>query len=178
MAYKSDGGPKGGQTAGGRAAGDVGGRGGMGGMSGNRGSDKAGRDVAAKRPVRTDQNFITPNYSWDQAQISDFGITGGLMNLGRGILAGNTYAGRQPLGFGSGGNVGARSGGGGEKMNPMLLARQQAAPQMFMPQQQAPAATRPLMPMGYQSGQMFGTGGKYGGSSFRPGYSFLTPGSY
>lgn len=170
MAYKSDGGPKGGQTASGRAAGDVGGRGGMGGQSGNRGSDKAGRDVAAKRPVRADQNFITPNYSWDQAQISDFGITGGLMNLGRGILAGNTYAGRQPLGFGSGGNVGARSGGAGEKMNvSQMLAGLQYKP----PKPVAAAAPQGLMfkPQTYQPSRVNIPGGMPYGVSFNP-YKF------
>lgn len=56
-------------------------------------------------------------------------------------------------------------------------------PQMFMPQQQqaAPAAA-PAQQMApkqlFAPGMFMNTGGKYGGSAFRPGYSFLTPGSY
>lgn len=42
---------------------------------------------------------ITPKYGWDQAQISDFGITGGLMNAFKGVMAGNTYDGRMPQGL-------------------------------------------------------------------------------
>lgn len=54
-------------------------------------------------------------------------------------------------------------------------------PQMFMPQQQAAPAAAPqaaLKPQGFAPGMFMNTGGKYGGSAFRPGYNFLQPGSY
>lgn len=44
-------------------------------------------------------DFITPKYSWDQAQLSDFGIGGGLRNALRGLIADNTYTGRMPQGL-------------------------------------------------------------------------------
>lgn len=46
--------------------------------------------------------WTTPNYSWDQAKLSDFGILGAASNMLGGILAGNTYAGRSPSGFTTG----------------------------------------------------------------------------
>lgn len=56
------------------------------------------------------------------------------------------------------------------------------APQMFMPQPAAQAnpAAAPSAALPQQSfapGMFMNTGGKYGSSAYRPGYSFLTPGS-
>lgn len=45
---------------------------------------------------------ITPKYGWDQARMSDFGITGGVMNALKGIYDGNTYSGRMPQGLRAG----------------------------------------------------------------------------
>lgn len=78
---------------------------------GARGGGFGGNSGAQGRPERTmHTNTITPKYGWDQAQLSDFGISGGLMNAVRGIVAGNTYAGRTPQGFS---NHNVRAGGSG-----------------------------------------------------------------
>ena len=59
-----------------------------------------GGRIAEGRPTRTAHtNTITPKYGWGDARLNpfggfDFGITGGLMNMAGGIMAGNTYAGR------------------------------------------------------------------------------------
>lgn len=78
-----------------------------GGMSANGrdglgGSGKGGdSNLAAERQrLRAmGATTITPKYGWDQARLSDFGITGGLMNAFNGLYAGNTYEGRTPQGL-------------------------------------------------------------------------------
>lgn len=289
MAYKSDGGPKGGQTAGGRAAGDVGGRGGMGGQSGNRGGgDRSGGSTAKRAGNATvaDQMVATGrisapsipsggvakgNYNSQVDAYNDYakavgeydtrgmfgrvmdfiggplfdqqepmagnprsfaggsfhsttnpgGVLGALAPYGvgnvLGPLASKAYAGLglpqawhggydQPDmrngvfgntqnamggtladaadrvnggGFGPGGAPNMAGGGTGQggqfaqASNSMFMPRSPSAPS-------APSAPGAASQFGFSTAPqaMFGTGGKYGGSSFRPGYSFLTPGSY
>lgn len=63
MAYKSDGGPKGGQTAKDRKAGDVGGRGGAGGVGGQRGgADRGGGIKASGKVELKDLDPSTPGF--------------------------------------------------------------------------------------------------------------------
>lgn len=132
------------------------------------GAAMAGRD----RPQRTAHtDFITPKYNWDQAQISDFGITGGLMNAIGGVMAGNTYAGRTPIGFG---NHNIRGGGGAG--NAMTRPPQVNAPQMFMPQAQPARPSLPTPRFASAPGMFMNTGGKYGAGVFRPGYNFIQGG--
>jgi hypothetical protein len=90
--------------------------------------------AGAGRPQRTaNTDFITPKYSWDQAQLSDFGITGALMNAFNGLYKGNTYAGRTPLGFTSG-QLGGPGGGAKFTPNPAFgVAKQVATKQLAAP---------------------------------------------
>ena len=101
--------------------------------AGGMNSSTAGRDAmygGRSMPDRPDKGphggWTTPNYSWDQAKLSDFGIMGGLSNMIGGVMAGNTYAGRTPSGFSTGqsrdlgalgpkaqGNTGGKSWGAG-----------------------------------------------------------------
>lgn len=93
---------------------------GTGGMAGS--GSNAAKDLAASRalgaslagvgrPQRTAHtDFITPKYSWDQANIGNFGITGAVANMLSGVLSGNTYNQGMPKGFSTGG---LKSGGGG-----------------------------------------------------------------
>lgn len=80
-------------------------------------------------------------------------------------------------------------GGGGGQMDlatqRMLLTRgygaqhmlpQQQPQQMFMPQQQAPAPQMAAPKQAFAPGMFMNTGGKYGASAFRPGYTFLQGG--
>lgn len=101
--------------------------------AGGMSKSTAGRDAmygGRSMPDRPDKGphggWTTPNYSWDQAKLSDFGIMGGLSNMIGGVMAGNTYAGRTPSGFSTGqsrdlgalgpkaqGNTGGKSWGAG-----------------------------------------------------------------
>lgn len=149
-----------------------------GGMSGNArdglgGSGRGGDHNFAAERARlraAGADTITPKYSWDQARISDFGITGGLMNGLRGILNSNTYAGRMPQGLQAG-----YSADGNRVGRP---ARPLSAQQMFMPQQAAAPPPVVLRPPTSVSGMFMNTGGEYGAGAYRPGYSFFGPGSY
>lgn len=90
------------------------------------------------RPTRTAHtDFITPNYNWDQANIGNFGITGAVGNMFRGIISGNTYNQGMPKGFSTGGLKG--TGGQGETVNPQRLLAMQLAQKALMPTA-APAA--------------------------------------
>lgn len=109
-------------------------------------------------------DFITPKYSWDQARISDFGITGGLMNGLRGILNSNTYAGRMPQGlraaFSSDGNR------GGRPMRSVLPP----APMALPPGPQAP----PVLPKPIQMGPSnLNVPGGFAYGVNIPGYSYF-----
>lgn len=183
-------------------------RGGLGDRTGG-GASRNARDGLGGSGKGGDHNFaadrarmraagattITPKYGWDQAQISDFGITGGLLNMGRGILAGNTYDGRTPQGL-----VGGYANDPAQRaMQAMFMGQQPGqsptarsglyggaggvnspyGQQMFMPRSKpaAPPVAQPKTPqMGYAPGSSIGTGGKYGISQFRPGYDFMKGG--
>jgi hypothetical protein len=166
-----------GQTAGGRGT--------------NADKDRAARAsmgaamAGAGRPDRNALNLdtITPNYSWDDAQISDFGISGGIMNALKGIAAGNTYAGRTPLGFTGGKAMG--NGGLGEKYNPLrqgqfpagwpidriqkALGTTPPAPMQLPPGPMAPPKLNPFQ-MGPQNLSVPG-GSSYGVNI--PGFSYF-----
>lgn len=63
-------------------------------------------------------------------------------------------------------------GSGAQHMLP-----QQQPQQMFMPQQQAPQPQQMAAPkQAFAPGMFMNTGGKYGASAFRPGYTFLQGG--
>ena len=78
--------------------------------------------------------WVTPNYSWDQAKLSDFGLLGAGMNMIGGVLKGNTYSGRTPHGFTTGqsrdlGALGPKAQGNtGDKTAAMLMAGSTAFP--------------------------------------------------
>lgn len=100
--------------------------------AGGTSSSTAGRDQSYGGkgfPDRPDKGpyggWTTPNYGWQDAQLSDFGIMGALGNMIGGVYSGNVYAGRTPTGFTTGqsrdlgalgpsaqGNTGGKSYGG------------------------------------------------------------------
>lgn len=77
---------------GGYSGGNAGPMGGyVGGASGTGFSDRPDRGPFGGTQV--------PNYNWDDARLSDFGILGALSNLVGGVMRGNTFTGRTPRGF-------------------------------------------------------------------------------
>lgn len=73
------------------------------------------------RPQRTAHtNFITPKYSWDQANVGNFGITGAVANMLGGVIGGNTYNQGMPKGFSTGGLKQGGGGAGEKKGGPLI----------------------------------------------------------
>lgn len=105
------------------------------------GLGNSGKSIGAGRPDRNAMNldFITPKYSWDQANIGNFGITGAVANMLKGIWGGNTYNQGTPQGFSAGGSR-PGLGGAGEKSNSAMLLARQLAQRSLMPAKPAAPA--------------------------------------
>lgn len=185
----------------------MGGTGGVGpaGTSGH-GAGSSGGWGGIDRPDRGPYGGTqVPNYGWEDARLSDFGLLGGLSNLVGGVMSGNTYSGRTPRGFTTSqqrdmGALGAGAVGNtgqGRSLQPQYggampnfsvgragiggyglqaYKRDLARQQAARQPAVAPAPVQTPQPVLSYVPQMFlGTGGQYGYGQMRPGYSFYGP---